>query len=106
MRFFVTALTALTAMLVSPAFGQAPQPEGPFAIGPCKTGCVVYDTHPSTIFIGAVAKPYRVCSVDGYSVEVVTDIRLVKIAGGDCADVNGTNFTLKYGKARVGRMPD
>lgn len=105
-RSIATALTVLTAVLASPAFGQAPQPEGPFAIGPCKTGCVVYDTHPSTIYIGAVAKSYRVCSADGYSVEVVIDNRLIKIAGGDCADVNGTNLTLKYGKARAGRLPD
>lgn len=106
-RFIATALTALTAVLASSAFGQAPQPEGPFAVGACKTGCVVYDSRPSTIYAGAVAKSYRVCTADTiYSADLIVDKRQVNIASGACADVNGTTITLKFGKVLAGRLPE
>lgn len=106
-RFIATALTALTAVIASPAFGQAPQPESPFAVGACKTGCVVYDTRPSVIYSGAVAKSYRVCNADTiYSADLIADNRKVSIASGDCADVNGSTITLQYGKVLAGRLPE
>lgn len=104
--FTVAVLTALTTVLAIPSFAQAQQSQSSFAVGHCQIGCVIFNTHPSTIYSGAVPKSYRICSVDTFIVRVTVDNRLVEIAGRDCADVNGSNILLQDGTARAGRLPE
>lgn len=106
-RFIVVALTALTAALASPSFAQGPQqPQNPFVIGACQSGCVFFDTRPSKIYSGSVPKSYRICSADAFKVEIHVDGRTVEIPGKFCSDVNGSDITLTYGTARAGRLPE
>lgn len=96
---------ALLALLAAGAQAQTAQLPSPYAIESCTAGCFVLKERGASIYTGADAASYRICSRSSLGAEVSVDSTVVRISNRDCTDVNGRAIILNTGEITLGRLP-
>lgn len=95
------------------ATAQKHEPQSPYAIEDCRSGCYLVKDGSSdgnTVYVGAAPRTYRICSADPFGGTLVIDGKTSVVPGTtfgvrSCRDVNALSIVLVKGTLAVGALP-